>query len=222
MIAPPLVAPADGGSSSYVPGLRWRVAGGITMTGAILALVVWLFALSPFGFHRWSYADEIGTVSIEAPGTYVVFVEYEGASSPGQPRLSAAVRSVTGRRIETTPLVDDRGESLDTYHLPGYEGRVIASFAIDKPGTYQVTTYDSSSGSSPSGTMNVPMDAKVAVGRDYAVRFPGSLAALVPLVLVPYAIGTWLLLIGRRRFAAARGLAGSAGRSTVSAEFPVG
>lgn len=212
MIPGPLVAP-----QSAVP--REPRAGVVARVLAVACFVVaaagawgWLTAWSPFGFERWEVFETSSTLALE-PGTYVVYEEFAGASGPTtrQP-LSVLVRSIAGREIDVTPLLDPtvgpptsssrapvEPIDPDPYRTPWHEGRATAWFTIDRAGTYTVTAFASESATSGLDYTEL-LTSFVAVA---PLGEPGPLGTswgLLVVVFVPLALGLAILAVARLRW----------------------
>lgn len=193
MIAAPLAPPVPVGDPDR-PAHIVRMAGGVLLAVAAVALAFWSVALSPFGFRRWDPFEFGSTVSVRQAGTYVVFLEYEGAAA-GEPRVDVdvSVRTSRGRRIPVTPVTS----SPFTYDTPWHEGRAVATFTVDAAGSYDI--------------MVLPADragidellalggVHAAIGRDTSASWAATPLGLVVFVLLPAFVGLVLLAAARER-----------------------
>lgn len=85
------------------------------------------------GYQRVPMAGG-GSISITEPGTYRIFMEFDGASEGSQaaPRVFVTVQGPNG---PVAVLPDSTGES---YSMAGHEGRKLGKFEASSPGSYQI------------------------------------------------------------------------------------
>jgi hypothetical protein len=210
-ITPPLAAPPD------LPrgGVAARVVAVVCFVAAFAGAWAWLTAWSPFGFERWEVYETSSTVTLE-PGTYVVYEEFEGATGPtDREPLNVLVRSIAGREIDVTPLLEPGAGSVSSdpvvptddepqvdaepYRTPWHEGRPSAWFRLDRAGTYSVTAF--SSDSSTTGLeYNELLSSFVAVAPEGRPGALGSTAGLLVVTCVPLALGFAVLALARVRW----------------------
>ena len=125
-------------------------------------------ALDLFAGHGWGVAcRELG---IEEYGVEIM-------------PEACAVREANGMRTIYNDvwdgLVGTEGASAETYASPFRDGRAIASFTIDKPGTYNVFAFSSgpSKSAGAAGTFALAPEGRPG--------WIGGMTGLIPLVLVP-------------------------------------
>jgi hypothetical protein len=180
VIAGTLTAPPASGRTGLTSDGLLRGIGVLLLLAALAGAFAWYLVLSPFSFRRWGAFDVTPEFTISEPTTLVLFEEYPGAATATvPPTVRASVLSIGGKRIEGKSLVGTEGASTQTYSSPFRDGRAIASFAIDKPGTYNVFAF--SSGPSKSAG-NAGTFALAPEGRPGWI---GGMTGLIPLVLVP-------------------------------------
>ena len=164
---------------------------------AVVGCVLWYIALSPYGFRRWSLDEVSGTVSFRQPGTYVIFEEFAGASTTDLSTVVVVVRGAGGRRLDVSPIADGGGTSASSYHVPGHEGRAVASFSIEAAGSYQISVFPQPSPDVTTFAVDRP-GAQVAVGRDTSLTWIAAPVGLLPLAVAPALAGVALLIMARR------------------------
>lgn len=183
----------------FTPQATPKVKGSVALwLGGLLVLagIVLGVALVVAGAHQFTSSFREmqrvstaagGTISIEDPGTYRVFLERPDPSGSGGATFTPAAPQVTILDPAGTVVPVGPDAVSETYTYAGRQGRKLGRFQAEQPGTYRirVTAVD---GGSPSNF--------VAVGR----RGPSS--ALAPILggvfggLAVVAIGVILLIIG--------------------------
>lgn len=199
MIPLPLVAPPpDPGASRPGRGLLLTAAG--LAVAAVVGTAVWWVLFSPFGYQRFGlFADDSvrRVVQFRQPGTYVVFEESRGAAADEVPStLTVTVTAPGGARVPVDSLLGEQGRSPHTYRTPWHAGRAIASFEIVEPGAYAVAAFPSARGG---GVPRADPATNVAVAREAAMSWLGTLWGLAALGAVPLALALVVGLAGRRR-----------------------
>jgi hypothetical protein len=177
--------------------------------GAVAGTLVWAAALSPYGLVRFAApvaGETARTVTINRPGTYLVFEEDPGASRAAlPPALEITVRDDRSRVVPVTMLVEP-GEvgAPFSYNMPPHEGRAIARFEASRKGGYDVAArrlvVDSADAAGYSGD---PPDG-LAVGRQLGMSWLRTPLGLLLLGGVPFVAGLVVLIVARRRRNAAR------------------
>jgi hypothetical protein len=144
LTAPP--APSRiGGPVRYI-GIA-RAVGALLLVLALVGGSAWYLVYSPFSFRRWSTLEVVPELVIKDPGTYVVYEEFPGAAdSTADSNLTISLSSIGGRRVSGTDQIGADGRSTSTYHTPFHEGRAVASFVVDRPGTYRLVAFTSGPG----------------------------------------------------------------------------
>lgn len=186
-LAPPAPTAAPGRTNHIL-----RVTGAVLLAVAAIALAFWSVALSPFGFRRWDPFGFGSTVSVRQPGTYAVFIEYEGAATRRPDvDVDVSVRTTRGRRIPVTPVTS----SPFTYDTPWHEGREVATFTVDNAGTYDVLVLPAER----SGIDELLRlgGVRAAIGRETSASWVATPVGLVPFVLLPAFIGLLALFAAR-------------------------
>jgi hypothetical protein len=153
--------------------------------------VLWVAALSPLGYPRFSVLDTDRSFTVHRAGTYVLFEEFAGATEPDLP--SPIDVSIIGEDGRTVPLryQQDPGEraAVDPYSMLGVEGRAIARFDIDEPGRYLVQVQARRPQSYEPGDYRSGVPLSLAVGRDISTSWLGS-------PIVGIAAGPGLFVLG--------------------------
>lgn len=191
LTAPP--APVRTGAPTLAGTVK--AIGVLLLVAALGGALAWYLVLSPFSFRRWSSFDLPPQLVISEPGTFVVYEERPGASASNDvPDLRVSVLSIGGKKLDGRSMVRADGTSQETYRTPFHEGRALASFTIDKPGTYNVFAFATTS-STPVTVASAPKLAFAPEGRP---GWLGSMLGLVPLVLVPTVLSVVLFVLARR------------------------
>jgi hypothetical protein len=185
-----------------------RVVGVLLLLAAVAGGLAWYSILSPFTLQRHSVLETTLVVPFTETGTYNVFEEGPDAAQRTGPALvSIDVRSVTGRKIDTTSLIGADGQSSVTYSTPWQQGRGVSQFTIDTPGTYYLITDMTPAGRrafAGSGQASRAFDdtglPKVVIAPLGSPSPLGNMAGLALLVLVPALIGGGLLLVAAQRW----------------------
>lgn len=117
---------------------RWLAL--VSLAAAVLGAVVWTAAYSPVGFQRFELAEADRILDFRDAGGYVVFEEHEGASEPALPSpLEVEVTGLDGGRAEVVDALAPAARGApDAYDMLGREGRALARFTIDEPGSYRL------------------------------------------------------------------------------------
>lgn len=172
-----------------------RAVGALLLVLALVGGSAWYLVYSPFSFRRWSTLEVVPELVIKDPGTYVVYEEFPGAAdSTADSNLTISLSSIGGRRVSGTDQIGADGRSTSTYHTPFHEGRAVASFVVDRPGTYRLVAFTSGPGVTSS---SAPKLAWAPSGRP---GWLGGLTGLLVLVVVPAAAGVIVLVVARRRW----------------------
>ncbi len=180
MIAGTLTAPPAAGRAAITSDGALRAIGALLVLATLAGAFAWYLVLSPFSFRRWGAFDVTPEFTISEPTTLVLYEEYPGAAAATvPPTVRASVLSIGGKRIEGKSLVGTEGASAETYASPFRDGRAIASFTIDKPGTYNVFAFSSgpSKSAGAAGTFALAPEGRPG--------WIGGMTGLIPLVLVP-------------------------------------
>lgn len=168
--------------------------------------MLWLTALSPYGFRRFSLADGDRVLVIHRAGTYEVFEEFPGAAAHQLPSpLEVSVIDTEGRAVEVQRLVrpGDRAP-VDTYDLPLYEGRGVARFDAPRTGRYLLRVGELDPGTYTAEEYSRAAGVVIAVGPSAASTWIAS--PLISLVVgpVPFVVGIVVIVVTTRA-ARARG-----------------
>ncbi|MEZ5141255.1 MAG: hypothetical protein R2726_01870 [Acidimicrobiales bacterium] len=212
MIPTPLVAPPARARSTSRP-VWWAGSwvGVLLLVVAVFGAVLWVGAVSPLGFRRFSVFDADRRIDFRQPGTFVVFEEYRGASRPSfPPALDVTVR---GDAPVTVDKLIQPGQSAapDAYRDAfGHEGRAIARFTITEPGSYRVRVNPKPLGTYDPAEYASRTRGTIALGRDLATTWLATPWGVVALVVVPLITGLVLLVLTRRARRRARRAAASA------------
>ena len=171
---------SGGGPRKRPQWLGYVVGGAVFAVAAVVAVVVAVLGVKGMAervdeLQRVPVSEAGGTVALAEPGGYTVYYEAPGVSDNGVvdlPRL--AVQQVHG----SEPVALRRYSSDVTYDFGGHEGRAVATFRIEQPGSYLVRA------------TGVDADfAEVAVGRSVSTGLGGAF-------LRAAAIGGLGLLVG--------------------------
>lgn len=222
MIPTPLVPPVTRAGRAVRP-VWWAGAwaGVALVVAAVFGAVLWVGALSPLGFQRFSVLDADRRIEFRQPGTFVVFEEYRGASRPTfPPALDITVRDAKGTPVDVERLIP-LGESAapDAYRDPfGHEGRAIARFTITEPGSYRVRVVPKPLGTYDPAEYASRVRGTVALGRDVSTTWLGTPWGAVALVVVPLISGLVLLALTRRARRSARNRGEAAARQSPTAD----
>lgn len=120
-----------------------RAAFWVAATALALAsfgLIVWFLGYSPRSFDRFEGTAAEREVSFPEAGEYVLYEEFPGASEPGLPSpMSLSVRSEDGIPMDVWSL-HEPGQLVAPggYDSWGREGRAMARFTIEEPGTHHL------------------------------------------------------------------------------------
>jgi len=185
MIAGTLTAPPASGRAGLTADGALRAVGALLLLATLAGLFAWYLVLSPFSFRRWGAFDVPPEFTISEPTTLVLFEEYTGAAAATvPPTVRASVLSIGGKRVEGTSMINADGTSRETYSSPFRDGRAIASFAIDRPGTYNVFAFSSG----PSKPTLVGDAGSFALAPEGRPGWFGGMYGLIPLVVVPFVL----------------------------------
>jgi hypothetical protein len=198
-----LAPPAPSAVTQHLQrGAIARATGIVVVALGLVAGAAWVGLVSPLSYRRWDLTNGGSQqLSIKEPGTYVLYEEYPGAAgSVAPPALELTVRSVSGRKVEITPLVDEStGVSPRTAAAPFPEGRAVGSFTVEKAGSFLVLASPSSRNASGLDDLDLMDTAHVAMSSDVPLGWIGNPAALLALTVAPVVVGGVLVLVGRRR-----------------------
>jgi len=180
------------------PGRTWRRAGLALLALSIVGGVVWLASFSPLGFERFSSAEADRRIAFRDAGAYIVYEEYPGASTPSLPTpWEVRVRGRGGVRVTVTPAqLPGTVAAPDSYNSITHEGRALARFVLDEPGSYLVEIVPVRSATADEYVPPVPSTLAVA-GAASATWRGGPVGAFVYLV-VPAVAGVTALFAARR------------------------
>lgn len=176
-----------------------RVAGIVLVVVGLLGAIMWTARYSTLGHLRVPLVSGDRVLELDRAGTYLVFEEFDGASSPQRPSpLEVLIVAEGGSPVEVEPL-QGPGESSAplAYETPLHEGRGLARFHIDEPGAYrlEVTLRGESDGSSAYRPLTI---SQLAVAEESAAGWLGTWMGLATLCLVPLAGGVGLVVVTRR------------------------
>lgn len=198
-LAPPLPSRTVRGARRRLP---WRAAIGVLLLVAgLVGTLVWVGALSPYGFVRFPLVRADRTITISRPGDYLLFEEYAGASQGDLPSaLSVGVLDSSGRTVPVQPLLDagERG-APSGYRVPLREGRAVARFAAPRRGLYLVRVEPLDVDAPDRSRYRAGLPTDLAVGRELAWGWLRTPLGLVVLGLVPLAAGVAVLVWAARR-----------------------
>jgi hypothetical protein len=176
----------------------------VLFAAAVAGAVIWAAALSPYGLVRLSTIG--GSVTVNRPGTYLIFEEDPGAARPAlPPPLEISVLDERGQNVPVTTLVrpGDVGAPF-SYNAPPHEGRAIARFDAPRRGQYLVQI----SGLDPDGLDAAAYSSDrpdgLAVGRQLAWPWLRTPLGLLLLGGVPFVAAVVVLVVARRRRQASR------------------
>jgi hypothetical protein len=177
--------------------------GALLVFAGLLGAAVWVISLTPIGFARFRLIDGDRIENYRSAGTYVVFEERNGAGDPLlPPPISVSVTSQQGDVVPVEQLIKPYQRSSPyVYSTPWQQGRAIARFTIDEPGSYYVRSLPVG-GSSLAGYGSRRGGTR-AIGRDLALSWLGGWAGLAVLCGVPVLAGIGCVVMARRRRLAA-------------------
>jgi hypothetical protein len=183
------------------PRRRRRWSGVALLAVAVLGAVVWTAVYSPVGFQRFELAQADRIMDFRDAGDYVVYEEHEGASLPALPSpLEVEVTGIDGGTAEVVDALPpgERG-APDAYELLGREGRTLARFSIDEPGSYRVRVVPRRLGAE--GDFGRFRPTTLAVAPAATTGWLGSWQGAAALAGVPAVVGIVLVAstIERRR-----------------------
>lgn len=121
-------------------GRRLRTSAWVVVVLAALGPLAWYSWWSPLGYSRFDVFDRSAVVDLEAGRSYVVFEEFEGASSPKLPTpIAIDVSDEAGRSVETR-TVQSPGERAAprAYDVAGRQGRAVAEFRTSRSGEHEI------------------------------------------------------------------------------------
>ena len=179
------------------PSLAWYwVAGAVAVAGvaaaAVLALVGVVGLIDRIQEFQRVAVPGAAELTLDAGG-YVVYHEAPGVGGDGGNAVPVPQVTVTSAADRRLPLSNYQGGF--TYDAGGHQGRAIATFRVEEPGSYQVRV-DADGGST--GT--------VAVGPGLGWGFAGAVVAALLVFFVSLGIGAVIALVtGLRRSQARRG-----------------
>jgi hypothetical protein len=180
----------------------WLALLGVVLIVVGLAgAIVWIGALSPYGFIRFPLNRADRTVTVSRSGTYLIFEEFDGATrSDLPPPLEIAVNDVRGRSLPVVPTLDpgERGAPF-SYNVPPNEGRAIARFVAPSAGRYRLQVQPFQPEAADRSSYREELPGGLAVGRQLSVTWLRTPLGLVLLGVVPVAAGTVVLVVAVRR-----------------------
>jgi hypothetical protein len=206
VLAEPLPSRGAARPPTRVPAIL-IVGVALVLLGTV-AMLVWLAAVSPYGFARFALIDADRTITVREGGTYVVFEEFPGATSdaPTLP-VEVSVLDGRGRPLAVTPLLDPTDPAgTPSYQLPWREGRAIAEFRVPSGGTYLVLVTLRPPGTYPSDLYAL-RPADIAIGREISTSWLGSPFVAIVAGALPAAVGAVLVVMGAGRWRQARRVA---------------
>jgi hypothetical protein len=174
----------------------------VLLAASVAGALLWAAALSPLGLVRLAaLPGQERQVTINRPGTYLVFEEDPGASD-GQlpPPFEISVLYEQSGTVPVTMLVD-AGEvgAPFAYDVFPHEGRAIARFEAVREGAYYVRVERLEAGAfDPSDYSDDPPDG-LAVGRQLEWSWLRTPLGLLLLGGVPLAAGIAVIIVSRRR-----------------------
>ena len=214
MTAPALVPPVDLRSTPPgPPGRGLRRLGLAALLVAVAAAVVWAGGWSPLGFQRFELADADRQLTLRQPGEYVLYEEGEGASAPALPSpVQVLVEGTDGLAAAEVVPAQAPGEvaAPDAYRTPWHEGRALARFRVDEPGTYRLVVLPLDD-VDPAAYEPLPLGG-LAVADARSTSWVGGPWGVAVLVGVPAGVAVALLLAGRRAGRSAGDPGGGPGR----------
>lgn|GEM_PF-3499498 len=192
------------------PGRTLRRVGLALLLFSIVGGVVWLAGYSPVGFERFSSADADRRIDFRDSGTYLVYEEYPGAATPSLPTpWEVRVRGRGGVRVKVTPAqAPGTVAAPDSYSSILHEGRALASFDVDDPGSYLVEIVPVRVAGGGQYAPAVP--SILAVGDAASASWRGGPLGAAMYVLLPAAAGVACVEAARRARRRARTTAGAA------------
>jgi len=204
MLPPPLTGPLP---SRRLRRTRWRIpwlaiVGILLVVAGVIGAIVWVGALSPYGFIRFPLSRADRTITISRPGTYLVFEEYAGAARSDLPsRLDIAVNDGNGRSLADALLEPGERGAPFAYNVPPNEGRAVARFVAPRPGRYflRIETPDDEAVDAARYRDHLPDG--IAVGRELGMAWLRTPLGLVLFGLLPLAAGGVVMarVVVRRR-----------------------
>lgn len=203
-LAPDLSAPAPGARAPGAPRLGSVALGrlGLALVACgLLGAVAWGVFVSPLGFTRYPLTERDRTFTIHRAGTYVVYIEYPGASGAAlPPALDINVASLAGRPIEVRPLgASGLRSAPGAYRLGPYEGRAVALIVAREAGTFLVTIEPTPASQVDPSQEQVIAEATIALGRGWSRGWLASWGGVVLVVMAPILAGMILMAMGWRR-----------------------
>jgi hypothetical protein len=129
----------------------------------------------------------------------VVFEERSGAADPLlPPPITVSITSQQGDVVPVEQLIKPYQRSSPyVYSTPWQQGRAIARFTIDQPGSYYVHSLPV--GGSSSAGYGPRRGGTLAIGRELATTWLGGWGGLALLFGLPLALGIGVLWEGGRR-----------------------
>lgn len=171
----------------------YGIGGGLIALGVIAAALVFAIAFrKPFdefqqlsddvdALQRVSVPGE-GTIDLDSPGEFRLYVEGTGSSAP-LGTLDRSAVTIESVEPDSTPL-DLRSVPLDeNYDFGGPAGRSAFAFTVDDPGEYLVTVTDAP-----------PDVSNVAVGP--RLDLLGAIGSVFVAIFVPIGVGGLFVLAG--------------------------
>jgi hypothetical protein len=203
MLPPPLVPPLPTRPlrrpRRRIPWLA--LLGVLLVVAGIAGTIVWVGALSPYGFVRFSLPRADRTITISRAGEYLVFEEYAGATDRDLPsRLDISVVDDRARALKVEQLVPAGTQGAPfAYHVPPNEGRAIARFTAPRAGRYLLLVEPLDPQSIDPADYRPDLPGSLAVGRELSVAWLRTPLGFLVLGAVPFAAGVVVLVVARRR-----------------------
>jgi hypothetical protein len=173
----------------------------VLVVAGVIGVIVWVGALSPYGFIRFSLLRADRTVTVSRPGEYLLFEEYAGAADADLPSaLAVTVIDDRGRPLDVDRLLDPgrRGAPF-SYRVPPNEGRAVARFEAPRTGLYLVQVEPLRLNALDRAGYREDLPDELAVGRRLGWNWLRTPLGLVVLGLVPLAAGSIVLVSAIRR-----------------------
>lgn len=120
--------------------LRLRTAAWAVVVVAALGPLAWYSWWSPLGYSRFDVFDRSAVVDLDADRSYVVFEEFDGASSPKLPTpIAIDVSDEAGRPVATRAVqAPGKRAAVRAYDVAGREGRAVAEFRPSRSGEHEI------------------------------------------------------------------------------------
>lgn len=182
--------------------MPWRGALAVVLlAGGVIGSIVWVAALSPYGFIRFSLLHADRTVTVSRPGEFLLFEEYPGAASADLPSpLAVTVTDDRGRPVPVEVLLDPGDEGAPySYRVPPHEGRAVARFDATRPGLYLVQVEPLNLGALDRSDYRPRLPEGLAVGRRIEWNWLRGPLGLLVCGVLPLVAGTVVAVWAVRR-----------------------